>query len=117
MKRIADRLFLVYCLLWLMIRLLRWIKHPIPWLNDYLTDFLFIPVVAHISLSITRRFIIKDESYQYPLSYLLFMALYASLVFEYLMPALSVSYIEDKGDIIAYFAGGIYYYLYIQKLS
>jgi uncharacterized protein involved in response to NO len=110
MKSVFKPLFVVYCLLWCMVRLLRQAQHPIPFINDYLTDFLFVPVVAHLSVSFTRRFIVRNNVYDYPLTYLLFIAFYAAVLFEYIMPEFSGVYTADPGDVLAYFSGSLFYY-------
>jgi hypothetical protein len=91
------------------------VHQPLPWLNNYLTDFLFVPVVAHISLSFTRIFIVRNGSYFYPVTYLLFISFYSAVVFEYIMPKIAASYTSDIGDVWAYFLGGIFYYYAHQR--
>lgn len=107
----------MYCLLWCLVHFLRWVQHPLPWLNNYLTDFLFVPVIAHLSVNFTRRFILRNNAYRYPLAYPLFMALYAAIVFEYVMPLFSAVYTRDWGDVVAYFLGSLfYYYIHQEKI-
>ncbi|MEI6949668.1 hypothetical protein V9K67_20950 [Paraflavisolibacter sp. H34] len=91
-------------------RLSRWLQCPLPWINDYLTDFLFVPVTAHISLACMRTFIVCRNSYRYPFRYVLFIAFYAAVVFELILPRIAPVYTGDAGDVVAYFAGGFFYY-------
>lgn len=92
-------------LCWALIHITRHYHHPIPILNDYLTDVLAVPVIAQICLWITRRFIVRDAAYVYPRWYFLFIAAYLSIVFEVIMPHLSPAYTADIGDVGAYFVG------------
>jgi hypothetical protein len=110
MKSVFDPYFVLYSLVWTSIHTGRFFHHPIPLLNDHLTDFIAIPVMAHLALVFTRRFIVRDPDYKYPLSFLLFMALFVSVVFEWIMPRLSPAYTADWWDVVAYFEGGIFYY-------
>lgn len=110
MKRLSDPLFLIYCALWCIIRLFRYIHLPVPLLNGYLTDFIAVPVIAHIALTFTRRYIVRNEHYAYPLYYLLFIAFYLSVVFEWVMPQFSLVYTGDARDVAAYFGGALFYY-------
>ncbi|MCW3463491.1 hypothetical protein [Chitinophaga nivalis] len=112
MKRLFDPLFISYCLLWGIIHLCRYLHQPVPLLNGHLTDFLAVPAMAHIALTFTRLFIVRNQQYTYPLFYLLFMAVYTSVVFEWLMPRLSPVYTRDIWDVVAYFAGSLFYYCF-----
>ena len=109
MKKFFEPLFVVYCALWCLIHFFRWVQHPLPWLNNYLTDFVFVPVIAHMSVSFIR-WLLKDSTCSFPVSYLLCMALYAAIVFEYAMPRFSPVYTGDWGDVLAYFLGALFYY-------
>ncbi len=110
MKRLLDPLFLGYGLAWWLIHSFRWAGAPIPFLNSYLTDFVFVPLVAHVALRIIWVFVVQNETYRIPCSYLVFMALYTSVVFEGFMPAIAKTYTRDAGDVLAYFAGAFFYY-------
>jgi len=109
-----DPLFIGYCVCWPLIHYFRWRGMPIPVLNDYLTDFVFIPLVAHASLIFTR-FISRKPNIIYPLHWLLIIALYVSVIFEVLLPRYSTKVVGDTGDIAAYFAGSIFYF-YVHQL-
>lgn len=110
MKRLLDPLFLGYGLTWWLIHSFRWAGAPIPFLNSYLTDFVFVPLVAHVALRVIRVFIVQNEEYRIPRSYLLCIACYTSIVFEVVMPAVAPVYTPDTGDVFAYFAGAFFYH-------
>jgi hypothetical protein len=110
MKQLFDPLFIICCLLWIVIHACRLLHYPIPVLNDYLTDFIAVPVMSHLALTFTRSYIVRNRYYTYPLSYLLFIALYVSVVFEWIMPGISSKFTGDVLDVAAYFAGSIFYY-------
>ncbi|MFB6454896.1 hypothetical protein ACE38W_06460 [Chitinophaga sp. Hz27] len=80
------------------------------WLNDHLTDFIAVPVMAHISAAFIARVVVKRTDYHYPLGYLLFIALYTSVVFEGFLPRVSAVYTGDWLDVAAYFGGALFYY-------
>lgn len=106
----VDPLFATYILCWCLVNGCRRIHIHLPWINDWLTDSVFIPVIAHLSLAFVRKIVVGNETYRFPLSYLLFMAAYASIVFECVLPKFSVSSTADGGDVVAYFAGSFFYY-------
>jgi hypothetical protein len=110
MKKLFDPLFIAYCLIWTVIHLCRYLHLPVPLLNGHLTDFIAVPAMAHITLTFTRRFIARNDVYTYPLYYLLFIAMYTSVMFEWIMPHYSGKYTGDWWDVAAYFAGGLFYH-------
>ncbi|CAL1519651.1 hypothetical protein MMC2321_03403 [Chitinophaga sp. MM2321] len=115
MKQLFDRLFIIYCLVWSVIHICRYIHQPIPLLNGYLTDFIAVPAMSHLTLTFTRIFIVRNRYYTYSLGYLLFIALYVSLFFEWIMPHFYTYYIGDWWDVAMYFAGSIFYYCFHGK--
>src|ERR1700733_14383002 len=102
MKRQYDPSLLICCLIWGIIHICRYLHRPIPILNDYLTDLIAVPAISCLTLSITRRFIVRNRKYQYPPVYYLFMALYVSVVFEGIMPLVSSKFTRDGWDVAAY---------------
>ena len=117
LEAVFDRLFMIYCGCWLIIHIGRWSHQPIPFLNNWLTDFVFVPVIAHVALVFTRRYIVHNPAYRYPLSYLLFAALYVSFVYEWLFPHYHFHTVGDPLDVVAYFAGGVFYFFVHQRFS
>lgn len=110
MKRLFDPFFISYGLIWLLVHGLRELGYFIPLVNDHLTDLVAVPAMAHVCIVVTSVFFVKDHHYTYPLSYLLFIAAYLSLVFEYIMPRYSSVYTGDVWDAAAYFAGSFFYF-------
>ncbi len=112
---VFDRLFTIYCGCWLMIHTGRWSHRPVPFLNNWLTDFVFVPVIAHVALVLTRQYIVRNATYRYPLSYLLFAALYVSFIYEWVFPYYHFHTVGDPFDVIAYFSGSIFYFFVHQR--
>lgn len=110
MMRLFDPYFIVYLALWGIVRHLRATGSIIPVINNYLTDFLAVPAMAHLTITIIRNYVIRDQQYRYPAWYVAVIVLYLSVVFEWLMPALSPVYTGDVWDVAAYALGGLFYY-------
>ncbi|QEC42474.1 hypothetical protein [Pseudobacter ginsenosidimutans] len=116
-RRLFDPLFICYGLLWLLVQGFRKAGVIITIFNDYLTDLIAVPAIAHLTITIIRTYIVKDRSYNYPFGYVLFIAVYLSVVFEWLMPGFSRVYTGDPGDMIAYGCGVLFYYFVHGKMK
>lgn len=110
MKRLFDPYFICYLSLWSIVHHLRQCNHIIPPINSYLTDFLAVPAIAHLTITIIRNYVVKDQHYCYPGWYITVLVCYLSIVFEWLMPLYSPRYTGDVWDIAAYACGGLFYY-------
>lgn len=109
-----DGLFVSYWCGWILIRLSRYSDHPIPFLNNWLTDFVYLPIVIHIILVLGHAFIKPSEATSIPSYCVLMLCGFVAFVFEYLMPSITSFYIFDPWDVAMYFAGGLFYYFFHQ---
>lgn len=85
-------------------------------LNNYANDLLCLPLVLGIITFIIRS-LKKDEFFKLPLFFILTMALYYSLYFEYYLPQNNPRYTSDWIDVILYFIGAVAFYSYERKLG
>ena len=89
----------------------------LPWyVNDYLNDLLCIPLVLGL-LSFAIRYLKNDSSFQFSISFIIGLALYYSLYFEYYLPDVNSRYTSDWIDIVLYFFGSILFYTYQRTRS
>lgn len=112
-----DPFFVFYCFSWFLIRISRHSGDVIPYLNNWLTDFVFVPLIMHTSYIAGYFFLRLNKPHIYPLSQILFLSLVVSLVFEYIMPKYTTYNTADLGDVLAYLLGGVFYYCVHQKYS
>jgi len=106
--------FIVSCCLGITIYLLQFYNVQLPLvINNYLNDFLIIPIVLSISLYILR-FTKNDKYYKIPLLIILFLCIGYSYFFEKIMPKISNRYTADFFDVLVYFLGG-FWFLFLQK--
>lgn len=99
--------------IWMIIHITRWYGYPIPYVNGYLTDLLATPLIAAACVAVLRNWILKDKDYRLPLPYILFIAAYLSIAFEWIAPQYAARYTADWLDVAAYFAGGLLYHFFI----
>lgn len=114
---IFDRLFISYWLCWFFIRFSRGMQYYTGWLNNWLTDFVFVPLVVHFSLVIGNTLLVSNDLRKYSLLQILGFSLCTSIVFEGLLPRITSYNVGDWGDVLAYFSGGIFYYYVHQNMS
>jgi len=115
LKLITNSYFIGAILLYVTIQMLRTYQISTPTLiNNYLTDFLCLPIVIVFS-TIGIRFLKRDKNYWPSLEMVLSLGLFFSIVFELVLPRISQSFTGDAGDMIAYFVGIVFYYLIIHK--
>ena len=107
---ILDRYFVFYCCSWILIRYTRKLHLPIPLLNNWLTDFVFVPLIAHISFALGSVIFTTNGTFKYPLYQILSISLLSALVFEGFLPYYTDYNTADFYDVLAYFAGGVFYY-------
>lgn len=81
-------------------------------INNYLADLLCVPILLAITLFLLRKFK-KLPNLQLSLPMIVFVCVYVSIVFEYILPLYSARYTSDILDVVAYFVGGATYYFLV----
>ncbi|WP_259070096.1 hypothetical protein HDF24_24370 [Mucilaginibacter sp. X4EP1] len=110
MKTLLNPWFIIGCLTWVMVLILRRIDHPLPYLNGYINDAFAIPVIANLGLWFNREFIIKNDYYILSKRQVIFIVVYVAIVFEGFLPYLSKNYTADWIDVLLYIFGGLFFY-------
>lgn len=112
-----DRYSLCYMASWFIIRYCRNSHTPIPILNNWLTDFVFLPLVIHFSQVIVILAFGYSNKTIYSLRLMLIYAMYVSIFFEYFAPKVTSYNTADWMDVLAYFSGAIFYkYIHLPHL-
>jgi len=110
MKVKISYFFILGLMAWLSVFILRKIGIIIPYVNDYFTDIITLPMYCYlIEWLITQVFML---SWKPSLQFLFTSFLYISLLFEVCCPMISDLFVGDFYDIFAYFLGGIVYYVF-----
>lgn len=78
-------------------------------INNYVNDFLIIPIVLTICLFVLIR-TRNNKNYKISLSIILYLCFLYSVLFEFIFPNYLARYTKDYIDILLYFAGGIVFY-------
>ena len=84
-------------------------------LNNYANDLLCLPLVLGFILFMIKR-LKKDKNFELPLIFVLILAVYYSVYFEYYLPKINPRYTSDWIDVLLYFVGAIGFYSY-QKMT
>lgn len=90
---------------------------PLPELvNNYVNDLLCMPLLLGALTFLLRR-LKGDKDFRFSLLFVLFMASYYSVYFEYYLPKVNPRYTADWIDVVLYFTGAIAYFLLEGKKS
>lgn len=101
----------------LTIYLMQRLSMPLPSLiNNYVNDLLCLPLLLGAMTFVIRR-LKKDSSFQLSFGFVIFLACYYSLYFEYYLPRVNPRYTADWIDVVLYFSGGILFYFIEKKKS
>lgn len=110
MKKQISYWFLLGLAVWAAIILLRKNGIFIPLINDHFTDCITIPMYCYLIEYIMNSFL--GFSWKPDFKFVLTSVIYLSFLFEVLCPKLSHLFTEDIFDVLAYFLGGMLYYLF-----
>ena len=113
-KELFDGLFIFYWFCWFFIRFSRSVNAPIPYLNNWLTDLVFVPIIIHFSSVIGSFQFNKNRAHGYPLYQIWTISFLVSILFEWIMPKYTSYNTGDIIDILAYFSGGLFYFCFHQ---
>ncbi len=84
-------------------------------INNYVNDFLIIPITLIISLVSIQK-IRNNKTYRISPVLIVYVCALYSFIFEYYLPKNVPRYTYDIIDIVVYFLGGLLFY-FLQKIS
>lgn len=106
---------IIFCFLGTLVYLLQFFNVKLPLsINNYLNDFLIIPIVLSLSL-LVLRLIRKDSSFTISIAIILYVFFFYSVFFEYYMPKISTRYTSDIVDVLMYFFGSVWFWILQKK--
>lgn len=82
--------------------------------NNYVNDFLIVPICLTISLALLR-ITRNNENYYLKLPLVLYLAGFYSILFEVILPAFKSRYTSDFIDVLLYFISSIVFYTFQTK--
>lgn len=84
-------------------------------INNYVNDFLIIPIVLFICL-LVLRWLRNDKYFIIPIFSIIYISVFFTVFFELIMPKLSERYTTDIFDSIMYGLGSFWFW-FLQKKS
>lgn len=78
-------------------------------INNYVNDLFCLPIVLGIISFVIKRWK-NDQNFKFPLVFVLILALYYSIFFEYYLPKSNQRYTSDWIDVGLYFSGALLFY-------
>lgn len=81
---------------------------------SYLTDLLCLPILLSLTLIIVRRWF-RGRVKHLTSAQVIFVWIYLSVVFEWVLPKFSPRYVSDPLDVIFYALGGMVFLIFQSK--
>ena len=117
MKLLLHPLFLLAIGLYLLNRFLLSVVGLSQFQIPYLNDILCLPVVLTLALWLQQKLFPGSYRQRFLAAQVLFTVFYIAVFFEGILPTFSSRYTRDYWDILAYAAGGLYYYFLVNPPS
>ncbi len=96
-------------ILFIVHQILQWgLRISIPFADNYLDPFLFLPIVLGAYLQ-ERRLFLKNESFTLDNFQLIGISIILCVVVEVVFPLINTEYTFDLFDFVAYGLGGLYF--------
>lgn len=89
----------------------------IEWADNYADDLLAVPFISSCVLLMENFIIYKEHKRTHSFAQLLFLFVFISVVFEFIIPIYSTFYTYDIWDIVFYFLGFILYFFAKKNLD
>ncbi|MGI8601197.1 MAG: hypothetical protein ACR2KB_18225 [Chitinophagaceae bacterium] len=113
---LRSPLFLICLLVFILHQVSQYIfKIPLPFLNNYLDNFLAMPVILSLLLA-EKKYIYKQKDQKLSLIFVIIATLYIALVTEWLFPFLSERFTTDCYDLVFYSLGSVFYCFFMNKI-
>jgi hypothetical protein len=91
------------------------LSFPLPAvINNYVNDLLCLPLLLG-AMEFIIKWLKKDKFFKFPISFVILLASYYSIYFEYYLPKVNPRYTADWIDVILYFLGGLIFYFFGKK--
>ncbi|PQJ78634.1 hypothetical protein BTO18_05280 [Polaribacter porphyrae] len=108
-------LFLISLFIAFIIYFFQFLKIDLHYLiNNYVNDFLIIPIVLFICL-LFLRWSRNNKNFTLSLPIVIYLCIMYSILFEFIFPNFLARYTKDYIDVLLYFAGGLLFYLLQDK--
>ncbi len=96
--------------------LVKFSQYPVnEWISNYFADVLCLPILLSYILLLMRYFK-KEPLLWLNIHQIIFLFVYVSLLFEFILPKYSKRYTSDFYDVMAYAVGAIFFCFFQKKL-
>jgi hypothetical protein len=114
MRALQHPLFIISVLLFLLNQILERAGVFLPYIHSYLDDLLCMPVTLTIALFLQQKFT-RSPAYIFSKNHVVVVVIFYAIFFEVWLPKQSAHYTSDPLDAIAYAAGGLVFYFFINN--
>ena len=107
------RILIILTIVFVINQLIEFLGINIVFFNSYLDDLLCFPIILSVILFIHRKWRLKNKYFVLPISHIIISVLIFVVIFELLLPMISLKFTADIFDIVAYIAGSIFFFKFI----
>jgi hypothetical protein len=107
--------FIIAVIVWLIHLILIVSNLHFKFLDNYIDDFVLLPIILSVALILQRNFVTKNIHFVFNKKLVIFSCIYFCIVFELIIPSISPYFTKDWFDCIAYGVGALYFQKLINK--
>lgn len=107
------RIFIILTIVFVFNQLIEFLGIKIVFFNSYLDDLLCFPIILSAVLFIHRKWRLKNKYFVLPISHVIISVFVFVVIFELLLPIISLKFTADIFDIVAYIVGSIFFFKFI----
>lgn len=116
MRILQNPVFLLAAVLFWITYIAEYLKvFTFPVVHNYLDDVLAMPVILTLAVAIQRQWVYRNPEYILSKFQVAFAVFYVSILFEVILPLISIRYTRDYWDILAYTVGSLVFYRFINR--
>lgn len=116
MNKFSQNIFIILCITFILNQLIELFGIKLFFFHSYLDDLLCFPIILSLILLIQRKWRIKSDYFILPKSHIILSVFVFIIIFELILPRISIKYTADIFDVIAYVLGSIFFLKFLNVM-
>lgn len=110
------KIFIILVITFILNQLIEFLGIKLLFFHSYLDDLLCFPIILSVILFIHRQWRLKNKYFILPISHIIVSVFVFVIIFELLLPCISLKFTADIFDIVAYVVGSIFFFKFINVM-